>query len=92
MGDEIPGPPLQDLAKYHRSRKKAGNNNGAAFGGAHRALPRPVVLLFPAFSGYGGLREVLGGGPWDLTSPTVASYRGMRDHGGLRWGDGWVVG
>ena len=22
------------------------NNNGAAFGGAHRALPRPVVLLF----------------------------------------------
>ena len=40
-------------------------------------------MLFPAFSGYGGMREILGGGPWDPTSPTVASYTGHPD----QWGN-----
>ena len=47
---------------------KAGNNNGAAFGGPQRALRRPEALLFPAFSGYGGMRRFFGGA-WGFHVP-----------------------
>ena len=43
---DSPSISLATLAERGLGHHNDEKNNGAAFGGAHRALPRPVVLLF----------------------------------------------
>ena len=53
--------PPPRISRIPPQPEKAGNNNTTGRGSARWAPPKAAPLLFPAFSGYGGLREILGG-------------------------------